>query len=127
MSEIAKIPGIQGLWEKTKGDSQVVVAVLDGVVDQAHPCFDGARLKRLPTLVQGEANPSGRMSSHGTHVASLILGQHGSPVQGIAPNCQGLVIPVFADEGRRLSQLDLSRAIEQAVNAGAHIINISGG
>ncbi|NEO74350.1 PatA/PatG family cyanobactin maturation protease, partial [Moorena sp. SIO3H5] len=62
-----------------------------------------------------------------THVASLILGQHGSPVQGIAPNCQGLVIPVFADEGRRLSQLDLSRAIEQAVNAGAHIINISGG
>lgn len=127
MSEIAKIPGIQGLWEKTKGDSQVVVAILDGVVDQAHPCFDGARLKRLPTLVQGEANPSGRMSSHGTHVASLILGQHGSPVQGIAPNCQGLVIPVFADEGRRLSQLDLSRAIEQAVNAGAHIINISGG
>ncbi|NEP51304.1 MAG: PatA/PatG family cyanobactin maturation protease [Moorea sp. SIO3C2] len=127
MSEIAKIPGIQGLWEKTKGDSQVVVAVLDGVVDQAHPCFDGARLKRLPTLVQGEAHPSGRMSSHGTHVASLILGQHGSPVQGIAPNCQGLVIPVFADEGRRLSQLDLSRAIEQAVNAGAHIINISGG
>ncbi|NEO07311.1 PatA/PatG family cyanobactin maturation protease [Moorena sp. SIO3I8] len=127
MSEIAKIPGIQGLWEKTKGDSQVVVAVLDGVVDQAHPCFDGARLKRLPTLVQGEAHPRGRMSSHGTHVASLILGQHGSPVQGIAPNCQGLVIPVFADEGRRLSQLDLSRAIEQAVNAGAHIINISGG
>ncbi|NEO75708.1 PatA/PatG family cyanobactin maturation protease [Moorena sp. SIO4G3] len=127
MSEIAKIPGIQGLWEKTKGDSQIVVAVLDGVVDQAHPCFDGARLKRLPTLVQGEAQPSGRMSSHGTHVASLILGQHGSPVQGIAPNCQGLVIPVFADEGRRLSQLDLSRAIEQAVNAGAHIINISGG
>ncbi|WP_424100173.1 S8 family peptidase [Moorena producens] len=127
MSEIAKIPGIQGLWEKTKGDSQIVVAVLDGVVDQAHPCFDRARLKRLPTLVQGEAQPSGRMSSHGTHVASLILGQHGSPVQGIAPNCQGLVIPVFADEGRRLSQLDLSRAIEQAVNAGAHIINISGG
>lgn len=34
---------------------------------------------------------------------------------------------MFADEGRRLSQLDLARAIEQAVNAGAQIINISGG
>jgi cyanobactin maturation PatA/PatG family protease len=38
-----------------------------------------------------------------------------------------LIIPIFVDRGRRLSQLDLSRAIEQAVAEGAHIINISGG
>jgi cyanobactin maturation PatA/PatG family protease len=36
-------------------------------------------------------------------------------------------MPVFADRGRRLSQLDLCRAIEQAIESGAHIINISGG
>ncbi len=67
------------------------------------------------------------MSTHGTHVTSVIFGQPGSEVLGIAPRCQGLIIPIFVDRGRRLSQLDLSRAIEQAVAEGAHIINISGG
>lgn len=36
-------------------------------------------------------------------------------------------MPVFHDDHLNLSQLDLARAIEQAVNAGADIINISGG
>jgi cyanobactin maturation PatA/PatG family protease len=70
------------------------------------------------------------MSAHGTHVASLIFGQPGGPVFGVAPRCRGLILPVFRDaqgsEGR-LSQLDLARAIEQAVQEGAHIINVSGG
>lgn len=67
------------------------------------------------------------MSAHGTHVASIIFGQPSSLVEGIAPQCKGLIIPVFADDRLRASQLDLARAIEQAVEAGAHIINISGG
>lgn len=127
MTDVTKIPGLQKLWQKTQGDSQICVAVLDGLVDRANSCFDGANLTQLPTLVQGEVNPEGMMSKHGTHVTSVIFGQHGSSVWGIAPQCRGLIIPVFADEGRRLSQLDLSRAIEKAVLNGAHIINISGG
>jgi cyanobactin maturation PatA/PatG family protease len=127
MLNVTEMPGIQVLWEETQGNPQVCVAVLDGLVDKTHPCFEGASLVQLPTLLQGEATPQGAMSKHGTHVASIIFGKHGSPVQGIAPQCRGLIIPVFADEGRKLSQLDLSRAIEQAVSAGAHIINISGG
>ncbi|MEH1872918.1 S8 family peptidase [Nostoc sp.] len=115
------------LWAKTSGSPQICIAVLDGLTDLKHPCFLGADLTQLPTLVSGEANPDGEMSLHGTHVASIIFGQSGSPVRGIAPQCKGLIVPVFADEGRQLSQLDLARAIELAVNAGAHIINISGG
>jgi hypothetical protein len=118
---------LEKLWTKTSGSPQICVAVLDGPIDFKHPCFLGAGLTHLPTLVTGEVNPNGGMSLHGTHVASIIFGQLGSPVRGIAPQCKGLSIPVFADEGRQLSQLDLARAIEQAVNAGAQIINISGG
>ncbi|MBE9080865.1 PatA/PatG family cyanobactin maturation protease [Tolypothrix sp. LEGE 11397] len=118
---------LEQLWAKTSGSPQICIAVLDGLIDLKHPCFLGADLTVLPTLVSGEANPDGEMSLHGTHVASIIFGQLGSPVRGIAPQCKGLIVPVFADEGRQLSQLDLARAIEQAVNAGAHIINISGG
>lgn len=127
MPNITNIPGIQKLWAETTGDSKICVAVLDGLVDQNHTCFKGADLTRLPTLVTGEATANGSMSGHGTHVASVIFGQSNSPVQGIAPKCRGLIIPVFPDSGRRLSQLDLSRALEQAVEAGAQIINISGG
>ena len=71
---------------------------------------------------------SGRMSAHGTHVASLIFGQPGSQIPGIAPRCRGLIVPVFRDfqEGH-LPQLDLARAIEQAVQLGADVISVSGG
>jgi cyanobactin maturation PatA/PatG family protease len=124
---MTNIPGLKKLWTETRGDPKICVAVLDGIVDQNHPCFDGADLTRLPSLVSGEANENGSMSTHGTHVASIIFGQPDSPVEGIAPHCRGLIIPVFADDRLRLSQLDLARAIEQAVNAGANIINISAG
>jgi cyanobactin maturation PatA/PatG family protease len=127
MPNLKQIPGIEKLWAKTQGDSSICIAVLDGVVDQNHPCFTDANLTRLPTLVAGEASADGSMSLHGTHVTSIIFGQPGSPVRGIAPKCRGLIVPIFADERLKLSQLDLSRAIEQAINAGANIINISGG
>ena len=119
---------IQKLWNLTQGDSQICVAILDGLVDQSHNCFNAANLTRLPTLIQGEATANGSMSGHGTHVASIIFGQHNSSeLQGIAPQCRGLIVPIFGDNNKKLSQLDLSRAIEQAVNAGAHIINVSAG
>lgn len=119
---------IQELWNLTRGDSQICVAVLDGLVDQSHDCFNAANLTRLPTLIQGEATANGSMSGHGTHVASIIFGQHNSSeLRGIAPQCRGLIVPIFGDNNRKLSQLDLARAIEQAVNAGAHIINVSAG
>ena len=127
MAEISNIPEIKQLWAKTKGNSEVCVAVLDGLVDLKHPCFEGANLTQLPSLVQGQATPQSEMSLHGTHVASIIFGQPNSSVSGIAPHCRGLIVPIFSDYHRRTSQLNLARAIEQAVNAGANIINISGG
>jgi cyanobactin maturation PatA/PatG family protease len=123
----ASLTGFWSLQEATLGDPKVCVAVLDGPVDLSHPCFGGANIRRLNTLVQDVAG-EGPMSLHGTHVASLIFGQPKSPVLGIVPRCRGLVAPVFRDEQEHfLSQLDLARAIEQAVQEGAHIINISGG
>jgi cyanobactin maturation PatA/PatG family protease len=98
------------------------------LVDQSHDCLNAANLTRLPTLIQGEATANGSMSGHGTHVASIIFGQHNSSeLRGIAPQCRGLIVPIFGDNNKKLSQLDLARAIEQAVNAGAHIINVSAG
>ena len=68
---------------------------------------------------------------HGTHVASLIFGQHDGPVRGVAPKCRGVVIPIYGeqDDGSLVpcSQMDLARAISLAVAVGANVINISAG
>jgi cysteine desulfurase family protein len=129
-TETSAIPGLQDLWQQTTGDSQVCVAVLDGPVDLSHPCFRGAQLSTLPSLVSSQAD-GGPASQHGTHVASVIFGQHSSAIKGIAPQCRGLAIPIFKDRDANsfapCSQVDLARAISQAVEAGANIINISGG
>ena len=129
----ARVPGLAGLDSlraETSGDPRIRIAVLDGPVDTRHPCFQGANLTQLATLAPGDAN-DGAASQHGTHVASIIFGQAGSAVPGIAPGCSGIIVPVFADgpDGKMImcSQLDLARAILQAVEAGAHVINISGG
>lgn len=123
--DVRSVSGVPALQADTLGDPRVCVAVLDGPVALSHPCFAGADLTVLDTLVPNDVDDR-PMSMHGTHVASLLFGQPGSPVFGLAPRCRGVIAPVFRD-GQRLSQLDLSRAIEQAVGAGANIINISGG
>lgn len=113
--------------EELLGVPDVCIAVLDGPVDLSHPCFEGADLTRIDTLVQ---DPPGRgpMSVHGTHVTSLLFGQPGSTLVGLAPRCRGLILPIFPDAaGMKVPQLDLARAIERAVQEGADVINISGG
>ncbi len=126
----AAIEGIESLWAESLGCDGITIAVLDGSVDTSHPCFDGAQLTQISTLASTEAN-EGFATQHGTHVTSIIFGQHGSSVQGIAPHCRGLIVPIFTDgvDGKLApcSQVDLARAITQAVEEGADIINISGG
>lgn len=121
--------GLRELWAETTGDARVCVAVLDGPVDLSHPCFTGAQLAQVETLVSNVAGDD-VASQHGTHIASVIFGQHGSSVPGIAPGCRGLIAPIYSprDDGvMACSQLDLARVIDLAVVHGADIINISGG
>jgi cyanobactin maturation PatA/PatG family protease len=128
---VIAVEGLNSLWVATVGDPAITIAVLDGPVDTAHPCFVGANLTQSETLVAGTAIPGGAASAHGTHIASVLFGQPGSAVQGIAPRCRGLLLPIFADRaggvGVSCSQVDLARAITQAVAAGAQVINVSGG
>ncbi|NEP10124.1 MAG: PatA/PatG family cyanobactin maturation protease [Symploca sp. SIO2C1] len=124
------IAGLHALWTETLGAPQISVAVLDGSVEQSHPSLVGAKLTQLDSLASHRSH-QGSAAQHGTQVTSIIFGQHHKSVQGIAPQCQGLLIPIFTDgKGGAIapcSQLDLARAILLAANHGAQIINISGG
>lgn len=115
------VEGLAALRTETRGDPRVVVAILDGAVDLGHPAFAGGGFVQLPALAADGA------TRHGTHVASVAVGKG----LGIAPACRGISVPVFqedaAGELESCSQLDLARAIRQAVDAGAQVINVSGG
>jgi cyanobactin maturation PatA/PatG family protease len=122
-------PDIQLLWAETLGDPEVRVALLDGPVDINHPSLSGARLLSLPTLVPNVVG-DGVASRHGTSVASVLFGQHSAGlVRGVAPRCTGLLLPIFSDNSDPVgcSQVDLARAIVQATENRAHIINVNAG
>ena len=118
------IAGLPALRDATLGDASVVIAVIDGIVDFTHPCFEGAQVS---TTVGGHDVVRHETADHGTFVASLIAGQPGTSVEGIAPRCTLMTISTWTPQVPRPSQLDLARAIETAVARGADIINLSGG
>ncbi|MGL5063947.1 MAG: S8 family peptidase [Microcoleus sp.] len=62
---------------------------------------------------------------HATHIASTIFGQPGSPVEGIAPHCTGINIPIDLNgEGSEfISPLNIARAFNLAMEQGANIIH----
>ncbi|MFK8008317.1 MAG: PatA/PatG family cyanobactin maturation protease [Saprospiraceae bacterium] len=127
------IPELMELQSLTYGNPNIKIAVLDGQVDLNHPCFATSNNKLVPWTKDQiiPSNSSGLSLNHGTAVTSLIFGKPRSSVQGVAPGCNGLIIPIYSNDanGKFISanQVDLAKAISIAVEQGAHIINISGG
>jgi hypothetical protein len=128
---VSTIAGLAELWHETRGDPRVCIAVLDGPVDLSHPAIAGARLSVVELVAPIHDPSAGPALVHGTHVASLLFGQPGGPVEGVAPGCRGLVVPIFQGGAGfadlACSPLELARAMLLAVELGAHVINISGG
>src|SRR2546430_1410598 len=125
MPDIQSIPGIPELWGLTLGAPEVRVAVIDGPPELSHPCFAGAHLTLLetPWLPGGEV--SERATEHGTWVAGVLFGQHGSEVTGLAPRCTGIIVPALTDKQVNLDPMNLARAVEAATQAGADIIHLA--
>jgi subtilisin family serine protease len=124
------IAGVAEMWAETTGDPSIRIALIDGSVDTSHPSLAAASIRHIDRPPFHRTVDDGWSLRHGTQVASIVLGQHGTEVEGLAPSCSGLVVPVFRDVGGRpaiVSQLDMARAILYALEQGARVINISGG
>jgi hypothetical protein len=112
---LERLPGLDQLWAITKGRPEVRIGVLDGPIDES-------------LLAQAGSVPTG-VVQHGTHVYSIISGTTDPVVPGIAPGCSVLSIPVFgasqADARQICSQEELAAGIQEALELGCNIINIS--
>lgn len=113
------------LYSLGGGDPRITIAVLDGPVDRTHECFRGARLTPVGEFSTALAG-NDRTMAQGSHTASVIFGQPCSAVEGQAPLCRGLLVPIFAD-GQVCTTQRLARAIMVAVDHGAQLIHVGGG
>jgi subtilisin family serine protease len=108
---------LRQLRNQARFGNGVKVAVLDGAVDPAHPDLAAHQL---------EAADHEQRTLHGTAVASIIAGKR----TGVAPSVEILAIPVFEEDQngtlQGCSERVLAKAIKTAVEAGAHVINVSG-
>lgn len=126
-SNLARVPGLEALRGLARGGEGITIAVIDGPVDLDHPVFVGADIRLADGATRWPARLGNRMAEHGTMVASILFGQPGSGVEGVAPRARGLVIPVYNIDSGKAPQLEVARAIELALQEGVDVINFSGG
>jgi subtilisin family serine protease len=121
-----------GAWAITRGEPEVVIAVIDSGIDVDHPAFSACLLPRgeadwnFESL--GERAPSDHLG-HGTFVAALVAGHEPAYGElGLAPGCKilPLKIPlngnVAAYADRRAAIL---YAIDQVSEGQRLVINLS--
>jgi hypothetical protein len=123
MPDLNDLPGVQALRARTQGDSRILVAVLDGLADISHATFEGADVESVRGYWLDDRPSSEFPRDHATHITSLIFGQPGTEVEGLAPRSRGLFLTTGVDEDSAESELNLARAIEFALSKGAQIIH----
>jgi subtilisin family serine protease len=127
-----ELVNLTALMQRTQGNPNVMIGLVDGPVATDHPDLAGERIRQLPgsngaTCVQARS----KACLHGTFVAGIISAKRNSGAPAICPNCTLLVRPIFADRtcGREsmpsATPLELAVAIRDCINAGARVINLS--
>ena len=127
----------------SKGDNQIIVAVLDTGVDLDHPelteallpghdcvnILDGAG-KFVGDFLGYDEDPDDEVG-HGTHVAGIIAGQGLDMPLGVVPNCKILPVRVLGAMKRGAKKVgaglvdNINTGIKWAIDNGADVMNMS--
>jgi serine protease AprX len=101
----------------------VVVAVLDGEISITHPLLKG----RVAHRANYSGEPWGSPQSHGTAVAGIIGAKRDAGgVSGMAPEVLLYNYKVLAvDKAKNADDFECAAALQQALEDGAHIANLS--
>ncbi len=115
-------------WDITKGDPNVIVAVVDNGFDLNHPEFKD-KIVSPYDITTGSTQVSvcgGEGNEHGTHVAGTAVGlaDNGQGLCGIAPNCKLMPIKI-ADEYGNMQTISVVAGILYAIHHNAKVVNLS--
>ncbi|NOY69257.1 MAG: S8 family serine peptidase [Deltaproteobacteria bacterium] len=137
-------------WKIEKGDSSVVVGVIDTGVDYTHPdLVDNIWINVVEKngqpgvdddgngyiddiygydFADNDADPMDN-DGHGTHVAGIIgaIADNGVGVAGVCRHVRIMVLKVQSDTPDGLGEFEIIEAMEYAKEKGVHIFNCSYG
>lgn len=107
-------------WSITRGDPELIVAVLDDGFDTTHAALRGRYVRPYNVRTGLHAVSAGPDNWHGTHVAGLVAGDR----TGIAPDCR--ILPVqLTLPGEQPTVTDVIDGVLYAMKNGARVINMS--
>ena len=135
-------------WNISRGNNNVIVAVVDTGVDYTHPDLN-ANIWSNPDEIPGNGidddgngyiddtlgwdfidnnNDPKDTHGHGTHLSGIIaaVGDNGQGITGVCWQAKIMVIKGLTDSGTGASD-QLAQAIKYAVDNGARVINLSWG
>ena len=144
-----KITKTQKAWQMSKGNKNIVTAIIDTGIDPQHPDL-------RENLWVNKAEKEGKKGvdddgngfiddihgwnfadnsnvimdyhGHGTHVAGIIGGKGKVCKPGVAPQVSLMILKYYSPEASGIVNLtNTIKSIHYAIQNGAHIINFSGG
>lgn len=112
-------------WEETKGNEEVLIAVIDSGVDFEHPDIKNKIYSRGRDFVNDDLDATDDYG-HGTYVAGIAAAEtnNNEGIAGVAWNCK--ILPVKALDAEGNGYLDwVIDGIIWAADNGADVINLS--
>jgi subtilisin family serine protease len=123
---------LTALMERTSGQPEIMVGLLDGPVATNHPDLASEHIREIPGSIRGVCTQTKSVAClHGTFVAGILCAKRSSDAPAICPNCTLLVRPIFAETqvgGLQLPSAtpeELAVAILDSIKAGARVLNLS--
>ena len=129
------LPGPQGksradiraleAWEETKGNEQVIIAVIDTGIDFDHPDLEGKIISGGFDFVNDD-NDAADDNGHGTFVSGLAAAKsnNGVGIAGVSWNSKILPIKAVESDGAGFVSW-LTEAVSYAADNGADVISMS--
>jgi len=113
-------------WDVTKGDTAIILAIIDSGIDYNHPDLQGKivnpynSLSKLAELAQVKDD-----TGHGTHVAGIAAAtiNNSIGIAGIGGNIK--IMPIKAGNNGSFTDAEIADAIYWATDHGARVINMS--
>jgi thermitase len=124
---------VPSVWDATKGDPNMIVAVVDTGVDYTHPDLKdrvllGKDFSFRPGRIFNRKDKDGPMddNSHGTHCAGIIgaAANNGVGIAGVAPGVKIMAVKVLSGEGGG-TQYDVMKGVAYAITNGAKVVSMS--
>jgi subtilisin family serine protease len=118
----------------SNGSQEVAIGLIDGPIDTDHPALQKVNIRTIGRSSAGTCKRNDSLACiHGTFIAGILCAERGLKSPGICPNCKIILNPIFAEpssnntsnEILKTTQSELAKAIQETINAGARIINLS--